>query len=123
MLGSLAKEPNQTSLLGSFAIEYQYLGWALMLGSVYLQLFALWVVFRPSLRRLWGLGLIAFHVGTYLVMAIDFSPSCLLLAVLLIAPAPGADPGWRARLQDLPVIGDAWRIVATRRHNTSRIDE
>jgi hypothetical protein len=104
-------QTNQSSLLGPFVIEHPYLGWLLLLTSVYLQLFAFWLVFRPSLRRLWGLGLIAFHVGTHLVMAIDFSPTCLLLAVLLVVPAPGPNLAWRERLLDLPVIGDAWRIV------------
>jgi hypothetical protein len=78
-------ETNSSSWLGPWIIAHAWLGWLLMLGSVYLELFAFWAAFRPALHRWWGAGLILFHVGVYLLMSIAFSPAVLLVGLLFLA--------------------------------------
>ncbi len=94
------------SLLGAFMIENAVLIWPMMLATLYLQLFALWAVFRPRLHRLWAFGLIGFHVMTKLSMTIDFTPNVLLLGFLWAA-SPTAPGGWalRAMAVDFPLLG------------------
>ena len=72
------------SYLGGWIIDHYYVGWILMLGTIYLQFFALWVAFRPSLHQLWGLGLIMFHISVYLTMTITFEQNCLWLAIFFL---------------------------------------
>jgi len=80
------------SVLGPWLIDHATLLWPMMLGTIYLQLFALWAVFRPRLHVLWGAGLLLFHVMTGLSLTIDFSPSILLVGLLFLA-SPFA-PRW-----------------------------
>ncbi len=98
------------SVLGDFMIEHGVFIWPMMLATLYLQLFALWAVFRPRLHRLWAVGLIGFHVMTKLSMTIDFTPNVLLLGVLWLAsPTAPARMDIRGILVDLPVVGGVFR--------------
>ena len=98
------------SLLGTFMIENGLLIWPMMLATLYLQLFAMWAIFRPRLHRLWGFGLIGFHVMTKLSMTIDFTPNIMLLGFLWVA-SPTAPPGlniW-ATARALPLVGGGFQ--------------
>lgn len=99
-------ETNSHSLLGPWLINHPLAGWPLLLGDIYLQLFAFVAVFRPSLQKLWAFGLILFHIGTYLLMTISFPENALLLALLFInSPFHREDENWRHTLADLPLFG------------------
>ena len=94
------------SLLGPWMIDYGSALWPAMLATLYLQLFALVAAFRPRLHRVWGAGLIGFHLVTALSMTIDFSPNILLLALLLVAsPLAPTSQRWMDILKDLPIVG------------------
>lgn len=104
------------SLLGGVMIEYGTLMWPAMLGTLYLQLFALWAVFRPQLHRVWAFGLIGFHVMTRLSMTIDFTPNIFLLGFLWCAsPTAPAKLDLGAMVRDLPGLGLVFRRSGRRR--------
>ncbi len=94
------------SLLGPWLIDHPLLLWPLMLGTVYLQFFAVWAAFRPRLHRLWGFGLASFHAMSILTLTIDFNPNIMLLAILLVA-SPTAPTRFDVQsvAQDLPLFG------------------
>ena len=95
-----------TSLLGPWLIEHYWVGWPLMIGALYLEVFALWAVPRPSLHRGWGLGLILLHVSTHLTMGVGFPQNPLWLALFFVlSPFRPQPPRWRQALRDLPVLG------------------
>lgn len=98
-------QTGEQSLLGPFFIEHPGLGWAPFLATLYLQIAAIAVAFRPSLHRLWGAALIGFHFMVYLTMAVSFHPQVLLMGILVLASP--FDPGWswRRRAADLPLLG------------------
>ncbi len=99
-------ETNSRSLLGPWLIEHPLAGWPMMLGDIYLQLFAFVAVFRPSLHRAWGLGLILFHMGSFLLLTINFPQNALLLALLLVnSPFRCENETWRHAFADLPLLG------------------
>lgn len=80
-------------LLGPFLVENYILAWPMFLFLIYAQLVAVAIAFRPSLHVAWGLILIAFHTGTFLLMEIAFPNHIFLLLLLLIA-SPFQRPGW-----------------------------
>lgn len=82
-------ETNSTSYLGSFVVDLGVWSWPGLLGTVYVQFTSFVVAFRPALHRWWGLVLICFHIGVYLVLTITFLETCLLLALLLFASPLG----------------------------------
>jgi hypothetical protein len=97
------------SLLGPWMIDHATWLWPLMLGTVYLQLFALQAAFRPRLHRWWAVGLMGFHAVSVLSLTIDFNPNILLVGILFAA-SPNGPRGWELRetLRDLPLLGYAF---------------
>ncbi|MCB1035452.1 MAG: hypothetical protein KDD47_16635 [Acidobacteria bacterium] len=94
-----------TSLLGPWLIEHAWIGWPLMIATLYVEFFSLWVVSRPSLHFAWGFGLILFHVSTYLTMGIGFVQNSLWLCLFLVfSPFRLPDLEWRRVLRDLPLF-------------------
>lgn len=71
--------------LGPWVIGHPWLAWPFFVAGDLLQLSALAAAFRPTWQRAWGIGLILFHVGSYLVMGIGFAANVLLIALFLIA--------------------------------------
>jgi hypothetical protein len=100
------QQTNSVSLLGSWLIAHPLAGWPFMIADLYLQTFSFWVAFRPALHRWWAIGLILFHIASYLFLGINFAPTALLIAILLLnSPFARATDGWRHALSDLPLFG------------------
>ena len=94
------------TLLGPWFIEHPWAGWPLMLGAIYLEFFALWVVFRPHLHAPWGWALIVLHVFTHLTMGVGFPRNTLWLGLFLVfSPFRPRTFRWREALRDLPGVG------------------
>lgn len=103
-------EGDSVTALGPWLVEHPWVGWLPGIATVYLELFALWVVPRPSLHRPWGLALALFHVLSHLTLGVGFPKNVLWLALFLgfspFRPALGSRrPGWRRAAADLPVLG------------------
>lgn len=99
-------QTNSESILGEAMIALPSLGWLPFLFTMYLQAFALWVAFRPTLQRPWALGLIGFHFITFLTMDVSFAPPTLLLGLfLLCSPFAPGEFDWRRCLLELPLLG------------------
>jgi len=103
----------QDPVLGDFFVKNHLIGWALFVGTMYVEVAALSVAFRPRLHRTWGILLIAFHVGTELAMGFTFLPNVLVVALLFVCSplAPDTVPV-RDALLDLPgvhMVRRRWR--------------
>ncbi len=99
-------ETGSQSPVGGWLVDHPWVGWPLMLGTIYLQTFAFWSIFRPRLLQTWTVGLIAFHLATFFVLTIRFAPPVLLLALWGLA-SPFAPPAAISGeiLTQLPLIG------------------
>jgi fucose 4-O-acetylase-like acetyltransferase len=98
-----------TSLLGPWLIEHYWVGWPLMIATLYLELFALWATARVSLHRWFGLGLILLHVSTHLTLNVSFVQNSLWLALFLVfSPFNPDRPDRRSSARDLPLLGRIW---------------
>lgn len=104
MTASRLLQTDSHSVLGPLIIELGPWGGFILWSGIYIELFALLIVFRPSLLRFWGLALVSLHMGTELVLTIGFGLNVILIAVLLIA-SPVPEVHWRGRLRDLPLFG------------------
>jgi hypothetical protein len=103
-------QTDTASLFGPWLINHYLLGWPMMLGAIYLQFFALWILFRPSIQRWWVAGLILFHVCSYFILTINFPYSCLILALFFLTlPQPNARFSFTSLLKDLPLVGIIFR--------------
>jgi len=99
-------EDDAPSILGPWLVAHPWAGWLPGIAVVYLELFALWVVTRPSLHRAWGLGLALFHLTSHLTLGVGF-PQSVLWLVLFLGLSPFRPPvfEWRRAAGELPVVG------------------
>ena len=105
IVGDRILATDQQTLLGEFFVRNELIGWALFNGTMYLETAALLAVLRPRLHRLWGGGLILFHMGTQLAMGFTFIQNVALLALLLMAsPAAPSQASLREIVSDLPGV-------------------
>ena len=115
----IAARVGQTNIdppFADFFLSYPLLGWPLYVGGLYLELFAFVVAFRPRLHRPWGMALIAFHLGIYLTMGVNFWSGAILVAIVLVfSPFRPPSTRWVAVLHDLPLIGAVVRLLAGER--------
>lgn len=108
-------QTDQESILGGLIVAQPLLGWPLHIGALYLELGALIAAFRPPLHRVWGIGLILFHMGTWLLMEIPFLPSMVLVGLLFVcSPFAPASINWWVVLHQLPGLGSLVGWVARR---------
>ncbi len=80
----LMQVPDASSILGVFLVDHPWLGWPAHLWVIYVEVVAILIVFRPELHRLWGIFLVMFHVGTFLLLGISWNPQIVLLTLLFL---------------------------------------
>jgi len=75
---------NEDTVLGHFFVHNEIIGWALYIGTMYLEGASVLIAFRPRLHRVWGTGLILFHFATQLAMGFSFPENVALLGLLFV---------------------------------------
>lgn len=109
-LGAYVARHSNAGMLADVLLERPLLGFPAYQVAIYLELFTLVAVFRPSVHRVWGLALIAFHVGNELVLGIAFTRQLLLVGLLFVcSPSAPTDIDWRRMAGDLPLLGGIFR--------------
>lgn len=113
IIGENLLATGRQTLIGDVLVLHPVVGWAMYVGTMYLELMALLIVFRPRLHRVWGFGLIMFHIGTQAAMGIFFPANTLLLGILLLSsPVVPEQVSVREAMLDLPGVrlaSRAWR--------------
>jgi hypothetical protein len=95
----------QDPVLADFVIDRPLLGWLLYVGTIYLELGSIFVIFRPRLHRAWGFGLLSFHIGTQLMMGFTFTENIALIGLFLVLSPQTVEPvSARETLGDLPGV-------------------
>jgi hypothetical protein len=104
-------------LLSDLAISNYWAIWPIFMVLMYFQLAAVFTVLRPRLHMVWAYLLISFHLGTWLLMEIQFSPHVLWLGLLFaMSPFRPRKCSLREVLADFPgfdiLIRLAWWLRA-----------
>ena len=99
-------QTNTEPLLGAFLVDNYWFAFPMFLFLIYVQFTAVLVAFKPQLHIVWGLILVGFHTGTFLLMEIAF-PKHIFLLMLLLVSSPFAQPGWFQwrTLREFPLLG------------------
>ena len=101
----LVRSPRFFSPIGGWLIEHYLVAWMFLLGTVYLEFFSFFVSFRPSVQRLWGAGLILFHVGIFLSMSPNFLYQIILLTIFFLWTPIQKKWSIKDAFSDLPILG------------------
>jgi hypothetical protein len=112
---------NIDTVLGHYFAKTVFVGWVLFIGTMYLESSSLIIAFRPRLQRLWGIGLILFHVGTQLVMGFTFPQNIALVGLLLVASPFAPDHvRFKDAFFDLPWVHLISRRIAALRRRSAQ---
>lgn len=108
-------EFQRTTILGPFIVEHHFFGWIGLMLVLYILLFASYAGLRPSLHKIWGLGIIFFHLATLLSIGIIFIYNTLFAALFLLnSPFAPEKSDVKQVLFDLPLLGPIARFVFER---------
>lgn len=116
----LAEADNLPRLL-PFVAQHDLLATAMWLLTLYIECFALLVVFRPHLHRPFGAVLMLFHVASGWLMNIAFSSNIFMLGIFLVlSPLAPARSSVFGAVRSLPLIGIPFRTVQRLRSTQQR---
>ena len=131
LLDRIANQAADIPPLLPLVVANGYIAQGLLLGAVYMQIFALFALFRPHLHRPVGIGLILFHFGTGWLLNIPFEAHVVVNGLFLLF-SPLAPKRFSALelARSLPLAGEAvrvgawaWRWAATWRSMREESDE
>lgn len=76
------------SFLYDFVVDHPSFLWsAMLIGGYSIELFSMYIIFRPKLFKLWGVGLVLLHVGNVLIVGPTF-PWQTMMVLLFIVLGP-----------------------------------
>src|SRR3989344_2466337 len=104
LIADYSLKMNLQTILGGWFIDHYYLSWPLYIGTIYLEFFAIYILFKPSIQKFWAISLILFHIFSYLTMEILFLHNIIILALLFIN-SPFHQKDDKYFFKDLPIIG------------------
>ena len=106
LLDRVVEDADDIPPLLPFVVEHEYLAQAMLLVTVYLQLIALLVVFRPHLHRPFGIAIVLFHIGSDWVLGIPFAANIFMMSLFLVlSPTAPARTSLLGIMQSLPILG------------------
>ena len=112
LLNRLLAEADDIPPLLPLISQYDLLAHAMWLLTIYIEIFAILVVFRPHLHRPAGIVLMLFHITSDWLMNISFSNHIILLGLFLVlSPLAPARLSLSGLMQSLPIIGIPFRAV------------
>ena len=112
LLDRMMSDTLPVPVLLPFLAKNELLAQFLFLSMIYIQVAAIFALFRPHLHRPLGIVLILFHLGTDWLLNIEFYQFTVVVGLLFVfSPfAPPFSP--RGMLQSLPLLGIPMRVFA-----------
>ena len=111
LLQRLLQEVDDIPPLLPFVSEHTLLAQVMWLCAVYIEFFALLVVFRPHLHRPFGVLLMLFHVTSDWLMNIAFSSQVLMVGVFLVLSPVAPRTSLSGIARSLPIAGIPLRAM------------
>lgn len=118
LLDRLLAEADDIPLLLPFVAQHNWLAQSMWWATLYIEIFALLVVFRPHLHRPIGAVLMLFHITSDLLMNISFSLNIVMVGLfLLLSPLAPARFSLSRTVRSLPLVGIPFRIMKRRQQS------
>ena len=112
LLNRLLAEADDIPPLIPLVSQHDLLAYVMWLLTIYIEIFALLVVFRPHLHRPFGIILMTFHIISDWLMNIAFPNHIILLGLFLVlSPLAPVRVSFSGLTQSLPIIGIPFRAL------------
>ncbi|WP_419842501.1 DCC1-like thiol-disulfide oxidoreductase family protein [Candidatus Poriferisodalis sp.] len=114
----LFAEADEIPLLLPIVMQHDWLTQPMWLTTLYLEIFALFVVSRPHLHRPFGAAFMLFHISSDLLMNISFSLNIVMVGLfLLVSPLAPERFSLSGTVRSLPVVGLPFRLLRRRQQS------
>ena len=115
LLDRMMSDTLPVPVLLPFLAKNELLAQFIFLSLIYIQLAAIFALFRPHLHRPLGIVLMLFHLGTAWLLNIEFHQFAVVLGLLFVF-SPFAPPSFSLTglLQSLPLLGIPVRVFAAK---------
>ncbi len=111
-------EADNIPVLLPFVAQHNWLAQSMWWLTLYIEIFALLVVFRPHLHRPFGAVLMLFHITSDWLMNISFSLNIVMLGLfLLLSPLAPARFSLSGIVRSLPIVGIGFRALERRQRS------
>ena len=111
-------EADNIPVLLPFVAQHNWLAQSMWWLTLYIEVFALLVVFRPHLHRPFGAVLMLFHITSDWLMNISFSLNIVMVGLfLLLSPLAPARFSLSGAVQSLPIVGMPFRALKRRQRS------
>jgi predicted DCC family thiol-disulfide oxidoreductase YuxK len=87
--------------------------------GIYLELYSLWILFKPRLHLFWGLLLLSLHIGTYLTVHVGFTYPTFVIGAFFVCSPFQKKATMKEILFDMPWFGTIFLILYTRLRKAS----
>ncbi len=113
LLNRAMSDTREIPALLPFFASHPNIAQFLFVCAVYIELFAIFALFRPHLHRAFGIALILFHLGTDQLMNISSDSHIVFLGLFLVfSPFAPKRFSWLGVMQSLPIIGIPFRLLS-----------
>lgn len=93
-----------STLVGSWFLEHYVIGYIVYLIVVYIELFAIVIFFKGNLHKIWGILLMAIHIGIELILGVNFYQNVFVLGILLVYSPFHMQTNFKETVLSLPVV-------------------
>jgi len=115
LLDRLLAEADDIPPLLPFVAPHEWLAQSMWWMTLYIEIFALLVLFRPHLHRPIGAVLMLFHITSDWLMNISFSLNIVMVGLfLLLSPLAPARFSLSGTVRSLPIVGIPFRALKRR---------
>jgi hypothetical protein len=103
-------ELSNATVVGSWVLEHQTIGYVFYLFGVFIELFAIVIFFKANMHKLWGVLLIALHIGIKLILGVSSFSSIVVLGLLLVCSPFAKQTSLKDMFFDFPVISQLYWV-------------
>lgn len=124
LLARLVSDTMSVPPLLPLGVQQEFPMQVMFVATIYVQLFALFALFRPHLQRLFGVVLIVFHFGTDWLINLYFHQHLVFLGLFLVfSPFVPTHFSISSLIKSLPILGIPLRIWSNFRQASQKVDK
>ena len=104
-------EHKRATFIGSWILEHQTIGYIFYLTAVFIELFAIAIFFKANMQKVWGVLLIALHIGIELIVGVSSYGIIMTIGLLLVFSPFTRQTSFKETLLSLPVVSQIRWLV------------
>ena len=99
-------EVAEPTVLGSWFLEHNSLGYLFYLGAVVIELLSLLVFFKSNMHKVWGVLILSLHIGIELIVGVSSFAIFYTVCIMLVVSPFSKQTNLKDTLVSFPVVSE-----------------